>query len=195
MIVFYPGEEVRDYYVHDTLKLKYAITNMGRLLSYSTTFKEGKELRGSYIDGYKIFRYVIYDENGKKLFKHKFFYKMVAEAFLEKESEDQTYVLHLDFVRDNDEIRNLKWANREQMLAHVKTSPHVKAAQEIFVARNSDQTKDGKKLTATKVMRIKKMLQDPERKTRKKLIAKQFNISQTHLKRIETGENWGYIKI
>jgi hypothetical protein len=194
MMVFYPGEEVRDYPVHESLKLKYAVTNMGRLLSYTTSFKEGKELRGSYIDGYKIFRYVIY-EDGKKRFKHKFYYKMVAEAFLNKDSEDQTYVLHLDFVRDNDEIRNLKWASREQMLAHSKTSPHVKAAQEAFIARNSDQTKDGPKLTATKVMRIKKMLQDPERKTRKKLIAKQFNISQTHLKRIETGENWGYIKV
>lgn len=194
MIRFYPSEEACEYFVHSTLKLRYALTSRGRLFSFKAKFEDGNILNGSYIDGYKIFRYTV-TEDGKKCYRHKFFYKMVAEAFIAKESEDQTYVLHLDYVRDNDNINNLKWATRQEMLAHSQASPHVKAAQEAFIARNSLHTKDGAKLTATKVMRIKKILQDPERKTRRRLIAKQFNISETHLKRIETGENWGYIKV
>lgn len=194
MMRFYPGEEVKEYLVHDSLKLRYAVTSRGRLFSYKKEFDDGKVLNGSYIDGYKIFRYNIYVD-GKKLYRHKFIYKMVAEAFHPKESDEQTNVLHLDYVRDHDDIRNLKWATREEMLAHARASPHVQAAQAAFIARNSAHTKDGAKLTATKVMRIKKILNDPDRKTRKKLIAKQFDISETHLKRIETGENWGYVKV
>lgn len=193
MMRFYPGEEVKEYLVHSSLKFRYAVTSRGRLFSFKKDFEDGNVLNGSYIDGYKIFRYSV-SENGKKLYKHKFIYKMVAEAFHPK-SEDQTNVLHLDYVRDNDDIRNLKWATRPEMLAHAKASPRVQAAQAAFIARNSSHTKDGAKLTATKVMRIKKILNDPLRKTRKKIIAKQFDISETHLKRIETGENWGYIKV
>ena len=194
MMRFYPSEESREYFVHKSLKLRYALTSRGRLFSFKSKFEDGNELNGTHIDGYKIFRYTI-TEDGKKLYRHKFFYKMVAEAFLPKESEEQTYVLHLDYVRDNDAINNLKWATRTEMLAHAQASPHVRAAQEAFIARNSSHTKDGAKLTATKVMRIKKILQDPARKTRKKLIAKQIKIRETHLKRIENGENWGYIKV
>lgn len=191
---FYPGEEVKEYFVHDALKLRYAVTSRGRLFSFKNNFEEGNELKGSYVDGYKLFKYSI-TVDGKRKCLHKFFYRMVAESFLKKESEDQTYILHLDYVRDNDEIRNLRWATREQMLAHYYASPRVQAAQAAFIARNSDHTKDGTKLTSTKVMRIKKMLKDPNRKTRRKIIAKQFDISETHLKRIETGENWGYIEV
>ena len=191
---FRAGEKPVEYFVHDSLKLRYGVTTNGRLFSFKNKFVDGTELNGSYIDGYKIFRYTVTEE-GKKLYKHKFFYKMIAEAFLAKDSEDQTFVLHLDYVRDNDYVNNLRWATREQMLEHSKASPHVKAAKEALIARNSSITRDGSKLTATKVMRIKKMLQDPARKTRKKLIAKQFKISETHLKRIENGENWGHVKV
>jgi hypothetical protein len=36
---------------------------------------------------------------------------------------------------------------------------------------------------------------DPNRKTRLKLIAKQFGISEMQLYRIKSGENWGHIKV
>ena len=57
------------------------------------------------------------------------------------------------------------------------------------------KTVQGHKLNATQVMRIKKMIADPERKTRMKMIAKQFNISEMQLYRIKSGENWGHIVI
>ena len=52
-----------------------------------------------------------------------------------------------------------------------------------------------KKLTSTDLIRIKKMIQDPNRKTRMKLIAKQFGISEMQLYRIKSGENWSHIKV
>ena len=54
---------------------------------------------------------------------------------------------------------------------------------------------DGRKLTVTKVMRIKKMLQNPNRKTRIKMIAKQFGVSEMQIFRIKSGENWGHIVV
>ena len=44
-------------------------------------------------------------------------------------------------------------------------------------------------------MRIKKMLANPNRKTRLRLIAKQFGISEMQLYRIKSGENWGHVEI
>jgi hypothetical protein len=42
---------------------------------------------------------------------------------------------------------------------------------------------------------IKRKLSDPKRKTRMKMIAKQFGISEMQLYRIKTGENWGHVTI
>jgi len=47
----------------------------------------------------------------------------------------------------------------------------------------------------TKVMLIKKILAKPDRKTRLKMIAKQFGVSEMQISRIKSGENWGHIKI
>jgi DNA-binding Xre family transcriptional regulator len=43
------------------------------------------------------------------------------------------------------------------------------------------------------VKRLKKKLLDPNRKTRYKILAKQFGVSEMQLHRIKTGENWGHI--
>jgi hypothetical protein len=102
-------------------------------------------------------------------------------------------VLHLDYVRDNDSLRNLKWATREEFLEHNRKSPHVIQARKNLLEHNIKS--DGRKLTVTKVMRIKKMLQNPNRKTRIKMIAKQFGVSEMQIFRIKSGENWGHIVV
>lgn len=193
MVRIYPNEQFKEIEMDQSLKLRYAISNKGRLLSFKEKFTEGRILNGGKADGYTILRYKIRKENEGYYYKFKFFYKLVAEYFIPKTSEDQKYVLHLDYVRDNDDIKNLKWATYDEMILHGKKSPHVIIAKKKLIEFNINS--DGKKLTATKVIRIKKMLSNPNRTTRLRLIAKQFGISQTHLKRIETGENWGHIKI
>lgn len=50
-------------------------------------------------------------------------------------------------------------------------------------------------LTQTQVMLLKKKLLDPNRKTRLKILAKRYGVSEMTLHRIKTGENWGHIKV
>ena len=51
------------------------------------------------------------------------------------------------------------------------------------------------KLTEGRVRLRKKKIFDPNRKTRMRLIAKQFGISEMQLYRIKSGENWGHVKV
>jgi DNA-binding Xre family transcriptional regulator len=51
------------------------------------------------------------------------------------------------------------------------------------------------KLTEAKVKILKRKLLDPNRKTRIKMLARQFGVSEMQLHRIRTGENWGHVKI
>lgn len=192
MIRFFPGEEVREMKMHPSLKLRYAVTNNGRILSFKEKFADGKILNGGIQDGYRILRYAVREDNKTK-YLHLFFYKVVAEYFIPKNTEDQKYVLHLDYVRNNDTLNNLRWATYDEMIAHGHRSPHKIQAKKNLIQFNIQS--DGKKLTSTQVIRIKKMLLNPDRKTRLKMIAKQFNVSVTHLKRIEKGQNWGHIKV
>jgi len=53
----------------------------------------------------------------------------------------------------------------------------------------------GHKQNATQVKRLKQKIFDPSRKTRYRILAKQFNISEIQLYRIKSGENWGHVII
>lgn len=187
-----PNEEFREIIIEDKLKQRYAISNKGRLISFVKDIKFGRELKGAMTDGYKLFKYRII-KNGKATYKHLFFSKLIAQYFIPKTSEEQTYVLHLDRKRDNDDYRNLKWATREEMLEFGRQSPFVIEAKKKLIEHNLKS--NGRKLTVTKVMLIKKILAKPEQTTRLKMIAKQFGVSEMQIRRIKSGENWGHIKI
>ena len=188
----YPNEEFKEIKIPDKLKLRYAISNKGRLMSFVEDIKFGRELKGSITDGYRLFRYKIYTD-GKIKNKHLFFYKLVAEYFITRTSDEQLYVLHLDRKRDNDDSRNLRWATKEEMEEHRRKSPFIIEAKINLVQHNLNS--NGRKLTVTKVMLIKKMLARPEQTTRLKMIAKQFGVSEMQIRRIKTGENWSQVKI
>jgi hypothetical protein len=188
----YPNEEFKQIIIEDKLRLRYAISNKGRLISFSDNIKVGRELKGGMTDGYRVFSYKIYSE-GKAKAKYFFIYKLVAQYFLPKTSDEQVYVLHLDWKRDNDDLNNLKWATKEEMAQHRRESPFMKAARINLIEHNLKA--DGRKLTVTKVMLIKKLLANPIQTTRLKMIAKQFGVSEMQIRRIKSGENWSQIKI
>ena len=195
---FYPTEVFKQITLEDSdkLQLLYAISNFGRLVSYTDKIEDGKIVKGSKQDGYRIWRYKIRDEKGKLRHKHCFYFKLVAEYFIPKSSDEQVYVLHLNYDRANDYVDNLKWATRAEMLAHGKKSPYVIAARKKQLAEFREKRKHvGNKLTSTQVMLLKKSMLNPNRKTRLKILAKQFGVSEMTLHRIRTGENWGHIKI
>jgi len=184
------------------LRFRYAISNYGRLISFTETFEDGRVIKGSITEGYRFFNYKIFRKNPKKIeYKHKLYYKLVAEYFLPKTSPDQIYVLHLDHNLLNDFVTNLKWATKEEMEQHKNTNPKVlkarqKGGQHLQILQKKRE-KEGKglKLTSTQVMLIKKMLFNPNRTTRQKIIARQFGISLMQLYRIKSGQNWGHIKV
>ena len=117
----------------------------------------------------------------------------MAEFFIPKTSEEQQHVIHLDYVRDNDSVSNLRWATYEEMMEHRKKSPHVIRSMQKLLEFNLNA--DGRKLTVTRVIHLKKLLKNPNQKTRIKMLAKQFGISEMQVNRIKRGENWGHIKV
>ncbi|QTV04579.1 helix-turn-helix domain-containing protein [Faecalibacter bovis] len=186
------GENFKDLKLEEGLKYTYAISNYGRLIRYTNVIEDGAELKGSLINGYKVFRYKI-TKDGKVKNYSKMFSRMVAENFLEKPTEDQIYLLHKDYIKDNCQATNLFWATKEEFRDHFMGSPLYKEG--VKKSLETRKKMDGNKLTTTQVIRIKKMILDPNRRTRLKLIAKQFGISEMQLYRIKSGENWGHIKV
>ena len=194
MLRFYPAEIFKEIKLEDKLQLRYAISNYGRLVSFTDKMEEGRFVKGTKQDGYKIWRYKTRDAENKIRNKHLFFFKLVAEYFIPKTSDDQVYVLHLDRKRANDYVENLRWATKAEMIDHSKKSPYVIEAKKKQLQELRDR-KDGNKLSTTQVMWLKKKLLNPNRKTRMKILAKQFGVTEMTLYRIKSGENWGHIKV
>ena len=189
-------EYFKELELENELKFRYAISNFGRLVSFTKEIEHGRIVNGSITEGYRIFRYRI--RTGQKIFyRHKFFHRLVAENFLEKTSDEQTFVLHLDHNLANDVATNLKWATKQEMLDHQRKNPKVIKARKLSTKRIVAYVKkrDGYKLSTEKVISIKRLLANPKRKTLQKVIAKRFGISEMQLYRIKSGENWAHVKI
>ncbi|MDD5571653.1 MAG: S24/S26 family peptidase [Bacteroidales bacterium] len=191
MIRFFHNEEWKEFKREGNPKFRYSVSNYGRLASFTDKIENGCLLKCGEVKGYKTFQYVIFKKNGN-VYRRLFIYKLVATHFLPPKSDDQTFVLHIDHSRNNDHFENLRWATKEELLEHTKKSPRMIKSRKNRVL---NMKRDGHKLTATKVLFIKKKLLSPNRKTRLKIIAKQFGVSEMTLHRIRTGENWGHIKV
>src|SRR5690606_31431448 len=166
MLVLYPGEEFKEIEVDKRLQKKYAISNYGRMISFEKEmFVDCKEIKGSTVNGYRLFRYKI-RENDKVKNKHIFMYKLFAEQLL-----SQPFNEAQEYQRNNPKVIKARQALSERM-----------------------KVREGK-LTTTQVMRLKKILLDPNRKTRIRVLAKQFGVSEMQLYRIKSGENWSRVEV
>lgn len=165
---------VFDDYVHPNEH--YKISNIGRL----SRIKDGEEV---IVEPYNMHGYLYFRVKKKQKGKFKSYYlhKLIAQHFLEQ--NDGIYVIHLDYDKLNNHIDNLKWATKREKEIHQFSNPNYKKPEKLTSA----------KLTENDVRRIKKMLKNPNRRTRLKIIAKQFGVSTMQLQRIKTGENWGHV--
>ncbi len=163
-------------------KEKYQISNFGRVKSFKVDTEYGVLIKLFSVGGY--LRIPLTQKNGKKTARY--VHKLVAEAFLEKPSEKHKYVIHLDYDKKNNATHNLQWATAFEKEQHQFKNPIYKGPGRVITYS---------KLTEGKVRIIKKKLLDPNRKTRLKMIAKQFGISEMQLHRIKKGENWGHVTI
>lgn len=134
-----------------------------------------------YVNGYQVIYAKLLNEKSKR--RAVYVHKIMAETFLEKK-ENQQFVLHLNYDKKDNALANLAWATKREKEIHQFKNPHYKEREKVIPTS---------KLTETRVRLIKRKIFDPNRRTRMKMIAKQFGISTMQLYRIKTGENWGHV--
>ena len=160
----------------------YLVSNYGRVKRKKSSEEKWKLSKTSLICGYDSFWV---KKKHMKRTTSCYTHRVVANSFLEKR-EDQKFVVHLDFDKLNNKVSNLQWCNRAELNEHNKKNP---------VHEKKKGKRTYSKLTEAKVKLIKKKIFDPNRRTRMRLIAKQFGISEMQLYRIKSGENWGSVTI
>ncbi len=159
---------------------RYAISNFGRIVAYWSRHDNGYFLKTSYIKEYPSIQL----KKDRKSFGF-LVHRLVAEYFCERPSAGHKFVIHLDHKKENNYYRNLKWVTRDEKHAHMVVDPSYLKSKAKYSGR-------GHKLTIDRVKLIKRKLE--EGKTRMKIIAKQFGISEMQLYRIKSGKNWGFVK-
>ncbi len=170
------------------LRKRYAVSNYGRVVSFcADDMSDAVKVKGGTLKGYKTLPLRPFGRS-TTFYVH----KLVAEMFIDKSSPDMKFVIHLDYNKCNNFVDNLRWANKKEMFEHQQGNPSVLEGRKKMKARKNCE---GAKLTDTQVMLLKKRISDPHRKTRLKIIARQFGISEIQLHRIKRGENWSHIGI
>lgn len=176
MIQRYRNEKWKEVLFDETIseKHKFKISNYGRILNCNG--EKEVLVKGSLTNGYLTIP-LKQKISGKSTARY--VHKLLAEHFLER--NEGMYVLHLDHDKINNRIENLKWATKREKGLHQKKNP-------AFINKPK---RPYSKLTEVRVRLIKRKINDPNRRTRMKMIAKQFGISEMQLYRIKSGENWG----
>jgi hypothetical protein len=173
-----------------SLRLRYAISNHGRLKSFSEDIERGTMLKGNTVNGYRVFRFR-YNDGVRIRQKDLYIHRLVAENFLSHEKkEHHTHVIFLNHNKKTTHVSNLKWVTYEERVQHNAQSPASKAGRE--TAREKNKRRDGHRLRENDVILIKRKLLN--KKTRVKILAKLYNVTETTIYRIAKGENWGHVK-
>lgn len=189
MVESYWNEEWKEvHFEKGALRKRYAVSNYGRIVSFcADDMHDATLVKGGTLKGYKTLPLRPFGRSTTY-----YVHKLVAEYFLEKAGSDQQFVIHLDYNKNNNFVENLAWANKKEMFDHQQGNPSVIKGRKKMKSKPSCE---GAKLTDTQVMLLKKRISDPGRKTRLKIIARQFGISEIQLHRIKRGENWGHVEI
>ncbi|WP_016779116.1 HNH endonuclease [Anaerophaga thermohalophila] len=189
MVESYWNEEWKEIpFEKGALRKRYAVSNYGRVVSYCTDdMSDAAFVKGGTLKGYKTLPLRPFGRS-----RTYYVHKLVAEQFIGKDSDDQKYVIHLDYNKCNNFVENLCWANKKDMFEHQQKNPTVVEGRKRL---KENRRSEGGKLTDTQVMLLKKRISDPRRKTRLKIIARQFGISEIQLHRIKRGENWAHIQV
>lgn len=166
-------------YKEDGLRSEFLISNLGRVKSIPRTNPEKPIL----LSGYKNMGYHAIPTrklDGKNTLRY--VHKLVAHLFVDK-PDGHDHIIFKDYKRENCQASNLQWATKEE---YAKYKKHFARSGYYY---NPD-FKPNAKLTPAKVKLIRKMVNDPNRKTRYKMIANQFGISQHTLFSIKRGDSW-----
>ena len=158
---------------------EFIVSNYGRVIK-----RKGDNqtlVKVSLLNGYQVILVKKVGKGSKR--SSLYLHKLMGQTFLEK-NDDQKFVIHLNYDKLDNRLKNLEWASKKEKEIHQFKNPHYKTRPKIITTS---------KLTETRVRLIKRKLFDPNRRTRLKMIAKQFGVSTMQLHRIKTGENWGHV--
>lgn len=168
----------------ESLRNKYALSSQGRAASYQKDLHEdGKILEGSVTSGYRTLNFRVGDRSNT-IYLH----REIARIFHKKPSSRHKFVIHNNYDKSDNTIKNLRWATQKESLDHQQKSPKRVAYKKI----QSSRTK-GLKLNASQVKAIKSALNNPKRKLTQRQIAEKYNISHMTIFRIKKGENWASV--
>ena len=166
-----------------TLKMEYYVSNKGRIKSKSKI--DGSEHHLSPTpDKKQYLKSSIKLEGGSYgLYVH----MQVAKYWAKKpKDKNATKFIHKDLNRLNNSSDNIVWVKDEEWKEYIR----ARAVKFGF----KPHRKGGKpKLTEAKVIKIKEHL--VKGKMPKSKIAAKFDVSHTQINRIESGENWGHVKV
>lgn len=166
------------------LRNRYAVSSHGRIASYKDNIvKDGKLLQGSLTTGYRTLN--LHRPNNKGTL---YIHREMAKLFHKKPSPAHKYVIHLNHNKLDNKTKNLKWATLDQMIEHQQGSPAKKA----YKIKQANR-KEGLKLTASQVRKIKTVLGSKSRNLTIRQLAKQYGVSEMTMYRIKSGENWARI--
>ena len=166
------------------LRNRYAVSSKGRIASYREDITDGKLLSGSLTTGYRTLN-LHRPETKDTLYIH----REIAKLMVDRKSAAHKYVIHKNHNKLDNEVKNLKWATLEEMMAHQQESPAKKA----YKKKQANRT-TGLKLNATQVSKIKATLGNKNRSISIRQLAEKYGVSEMTLYRIKSGENWGRVK-
>lgn len=155
--------------------LQYAVSNLGRMISFSKNMREGHFLKPGRLSNYPC---VSIFSNKKK--KTVLIHRLVARHFVKQVSSAHKFVIHVNYNKEDNSYKNLKWATRDQTSKHWQSNP-------------APHKHGNQKLSIEKVKTIKKLILSNKFSLKK--LAKKFGVSDMQIYRIKTGENWGHVKI
>ncbi len=112
--------------------------------------------------------------------RHFFVQREVAKEWVEGRTEERKFVDHIDGDCYNNHYTNLRWVSQQEMT-------------KIQLERGIFYNYSGRKLTETQAYLLKKKIHEGKIKWR--VLAKNFGITETQVKRIARGENWSHIDI
>lgn len=183
-----PDEKVQKQLV----RLKKKVTSLQKILKTAQTnnlpSEEIKQIDAELIDQkLKLKQKSEASLKSRKTHHHILFHKAVAQYFLPKPAKEQQFVTHLDYNKLNNAATNLAYMSQAQLTLHNKKNPTVIAQMEKLRSTAFIQKSKISRLTITSVKQIRKLVLQ---KKSVASLAKQFNVSETQIRRIAKNENW-----
>lgn len=164
----------------ETKENNYYISNYGKVKSVNKKTGVERALKGSLgKQGRRVLGLDLKENKRQDFYIH----RLVGKYFVERQSESRKFLVHIDQNLRNNYFKNLKWLNRKELNERWK---------ELGLYKGINVNHPNTKMTESKVKLLKARIK--KGKTKKRILAKQFNISVTQVNRIVSGENWGNVK-